>query len=122
MGTKHVIAYALHETERNAAERLLDNTQVTDSYVIGNTDEDSIEELQRAGLVVDEWRRPAGQRPRPWREAPCRLGGESMGGAQATTMRYRRRSRTPSQWLLSLTSRLMGEMREPIAATGTNLN
>jgi hypothetical protein len=29
MGTKHVIACALHETERNAAERLLDNTQVT---------------------------------------------------------------------------------------------
>jgi hypothetical protein len=54
MGTKHVIACALHETERNAAERLLDNTQVTHSYVIGNTDEDSIEELQRAGLVVDE--------------------------------------------------------------------
>jgi len=122
MGTKHVIACALHETERNAAERLLDNTQVTDSYVIGNTDEDSIEELQRAGLVVDEVA-PAG---RPTTAAMARGTMSAQRGidgcGQATTMRYRRRSRRPSQWLLSLTSPLMGEMRESIAATGTSLS
>jgi hypothetical protein len=86
-----------------------------DGYVIGNTDEDSIEELQRAGLVVDEVA-PAG---RPTTAAMARGTMSAQSGidgcGQATTMRYRRRSRRPSQWLLSLTSPLMGEMRESIA-------
>ena len=93
-----------------------------DSYVIGDTDEDSIEELQRAGLVVDEVA-PAG---RPTTAAMARGTMSAQRGidgcGQATTMRYRRRSRRPSQWLLSLTSPLMGEMRESIAATGTSLS
>jgi hypothetical protein len=54
MATKHVIAHAMHETERAAAAQLVENAQVTESYVIGDIDENRIVELEEAGLVVDE--------------------------------------------------------------------
>ena len=54
MGTKHVIAYVMHEAERDLAAQQIENAQVTDSYVIGDIDEDRVEELEQAGLVVDE--------------------------------------------------------------------
>ena len=50
MATKHVIAYAMHETELAAAGPIVENAQWTESYVIGDVDEDRIEELERAGL------------------------------------------------------------------------
>lgn len=123
MGIKHIIAYALHETERNAAERLLENAQVTDSYVIGDIDEDDIEELQQAGLLVDEVP-PAG---RPTTAAMARSAMSARRGIEG----WRPgdddeipppQPGTPTQWLVSLTSPLIGEMRESIAATGTDLD
>jgi hypothetical protein len=39
MATKHVIAYVMHETERDLAAQQVENAQVTDSYVIGDIDE-----------------------------------------------------------------------------------
>jgi hypothetical protein len=54
MAVKRVIAYAMHETELDAARDVVENAQETQSYIIGDVDEDRIEELERAGLVVDE--------------------------------------------------------------------
>jgi hypothetical protein len=54
MATKHVIAYVMHVAERDLAARQVENAQVTDSYVIGDIDEERIQELEGAGLVVDE--------------------------------------------------------------------
>jgi serine protease AprX len=123
MGTKHVIAYALHETDRNAAERLLENAQVTDSYVIGDIDEDRIEELERAGLVVDELA-PAG---RPTTAAMARGAMSAQRGVEGWRAGDEDeipppQPGTPTQWLVSLTSPLMAEMRESIAATGVDLD
>jgi hypothetical protein len=39
METKHVIAYVMHETERDLAAQLVENAEVTDSYVIGDIDD-----------------------------------------------------------------------------------
>jgi hypothetical protein len=91
MGTKHVIAYALHETERNAAERLLKNAQVTDATSSATSMKTASRNSSGPVWSSTRWPRPAGQRPRPWREAPCRHGGASRGGDPATTTRYRRR-------------------------------
>ena len=59
MATKRVIAYVMHETELDAAAAALDNAQVTESYVIGDVDDEGIEELRQSGLVVDELAAPA---------------------------------------------------------------
>ena len=123
MGTKHVIAYAMHEAERDLAAQQVENAQVTESYVIGDIDEDRIEELERAGLVVDEVP-PAG---RPTTNAMARGTMSAESGVEG----WRPgdddeipppEPGTPTQWLVSLTSPLMGEMREAIAATGAELD
>ena len=123
MGTKHVIAYVMHETERALAAQRVENAQVTDSYVIGDIDEDDIEELERAGLVVDELA-PAG-RPttaamaRGTMSVETRVQGWQPGDDDEIPPPE---PGTPTQWLVSLSNPLMGEMREAIAETGAELN
>ena len=53
LATKHVIAYPMHEHEWDAAAAI-QQTQVTDSFVIGNIEEEELEDLRARGLVVDE--------------------------------------------------------------------
>jgi len=123
MGTKHVIAYAMHETELAAAGPIVENAQWTASYVIGDVDEDRIEELERAGLVVDEVA-PAG-RPTTAAIARGTLSAETgVDGWRAGDENEipPPESGTPTQWLVSLTSPLMGEMREALGATGAHLD
>jgi serine protease AprX len=123
MATKHVIAYAMHETERDEAARLIENAQVTESYVIGDIDENRIEELERAGLVVDEVA-PAG-RPTTAAMARGTLSAETgVDGWRAGDEDQipPPEPGTPTQWLVSLTSPLMGEMRAALGATGAQLD
>ncbi|HET6752562.1 MAG TPA: S8 family serine peptidase [Jiangellaceae bacterium] len=123
MGTKHVIAYAMHETELAAAGPIVENAQWTASYVIGDVDEDRIEELEQAGLVVDEVA-PAG---RPTTAAMARgtlaaetgVEGWRAGGDDEIAQPE---PGSPTQWLVSLTSPLMGDMREALGATGAQLD
>ncbi|HEX2360505.1 MAG TPA: hypothetical protein VHI11_00380, partial [Jiangellaceae bacterium] len=123
MGTKHVIAYAMHETELAAAGPIVENAQWTASYVIGDVDEDRIEELEQAGLVVDEVA-PAGQPTtaaiaRGTLSAETGVDGWRAGDEDEIPPPE---SGTPTQWLVSLTSPLMGEMREALGATGAHLD
>ena len=123
MATKHVIAYAMDETERDEAARMVENAQVTESYVIGDIDEDRIEELERAGLVVDEVA-PAG-RPTTAAMARGTLSAETgVDGWRAGDEDQipPPEPGTPTQWLVSLTSPLMGDMREALGATGAQLD
>jgi serine protease AprX len=123
MGTKHVIAYAMDESERDAAAEMVDNAQVTESYVIGDIDEDRIEELERAGLVVDEVAPPG----RPTTAAMARgtlsaetgIEGWRAGGEDEIPPPE---PGTPTQWLVSLNSPLMGDMRAALGATGAQLD
>src|SRR5215207_809598 len=122
MGTKHVIAYAMHDTERDEAARIVENAQVTDSYVIGDVDEDRIEELKSAGLVVDEVAPPG--RPTTAAMARGTLAQETgVDGwrAGADDEVSPPEPGTPTQWLVSLNSPLMADMREALAATGAEL-
>jgi serine protease AprX len=123
MATKHVIAYAMHETELAAAGPIVENAQWTASYVIGDVDEDRIEELEQAGLVVDEVA-PVG---RPTTAAMVRgtlsaetgVDGWRAGGDDEIPPPE---PGAPTQWLVSLTSPLMSDMRESLAATGAQLD
>ena len=123
MATKHVIAYAMHETELAAAGPIVENAQWTASYGIGDVDEDRIEELERAGLVVDEVA-PAG---RPTTAAMARgtlaaeTGVEGWRAGDDDEIAQAEPG-SPTQWLVSLTSPLMGEMREALGATGAHLD
>jgi serine protease AprX len=123
MGTKHVIAYAMHETELAAAAPIVENAQWTASYVIGDVDEDRIEELEQAGLVVDEVA-PAG---RPTTAAMARgtlaaeTGVEGWRAGDDDEIAQPEPG-SPTQWLVSLTSPLMGDMRAALGATGAQLD
>ena len=91
--------------------------------MIGDVDEDRIEELERAGLVVDEVA-PAG-RPTTAAIARGTLSAETgVDGWRAGDEDEipPPESGTPTQWLVSLTSPLMGEMREALGATGAHLD
>src|SRR5215468_5821376 len=54
MAKKHVIAFFMHETERNAASAALTSAEVTDSFVMGDIEESAIEALRKQGLIVQE--------------------------------------------------------------------
>ena len=123
MGTKHVIAYVMHEAERDLAAGQIENAQVTDSYVIGDIDEDRVEGLEQAGLVVDEV-------PPPGRPTTNAMARGTMS-AERGVPGWRPgdddeipapEPGTPTQWLVSLTGPVMGEMRKAIAATGAELD
>jgi serine protease AprX len=54
MAKRHVIAYFMHETEKDAAVRRLTSAEVTDSFVIGDIEDDGIDALRREGVIVQE--------------------------------------------------------------------
>jgi hypothetical protein len=51
---KRVIAYFMHETEKEAAVRELASAEVTDSFVVGDIEEEEIASLHSQGLIVQE--------------------------------------------------------------------
>jgi serine protease AprX len=59
MGMKRVIAYFMHERERDIGLTRMKDAAVTDSYLLGDVDESHIAELQKQGLVVQEVGEPA---------------------------------------------------------------
>ena len=54
MAKKNVIAFFLHEDEQAAAIDALTEAESTDSFVIGEIDDDKIEALRRRGLIIQE--------------------------------------------------------------------
>lgn len=53
MPTKRVIAYFMHEHEQAAAQQAMSGAENTDSFVIGEIDEEAIQDLENKGLVVE---------------------------------------------------------------------
>jgi hypothetical protein len=54
MATKRIIAYFMHEAERDQARPLLQNVEETDSFLVGDIDEKSMANIKSAGLIVEE--------------------------------------------------------------------
>jgi serine protease AprX len=53
MAKQRVIAYFMHESERNAAEQVMTSAQVTDSFAIGEMDDAQVTELRKQGIIVN---------------------------------------------------------------------
>jgi serine protease AprX len=54
MAKKRIVAYFMHETEQHAAQLAMPAARSTDSYVIGEIDENRIDALKAEGLIVQE--------------------------------------------------------------------
>src|SRR3954467_14092810 len=52
MSRKHVIAYYMHESERDAALKMISAPEVTDAFVTGEMDDDDIQRARQEGLIV----------------------------------------------------------------------
>jgi subtilisin family serine protease len=86
MATKRIIAYFMHEAERDQARPLLQNAEETDSFLMGDIDEHSIAAVKNAGLIVEEMAAVPGLR------SPQSL--EAVHGAMKTKL-LSSRSSTP---------------------------
>lgn len=51
---RRVIAYTMHEHERNDAEKMLEETHTTEGYVVGEAESAVIDELRKKGLVIKD--------------------------------------------------------------------
>lgn len=70
---KRVIAYFMHENEKEAAVRELASAEVTDSFVVGDIEEEEIASLHSQGLIVQEPKtRPSIAEPPPDRTRSIR--------------------------------------------------
>jgi len=49
---KFVIAYFMHEREKEVAEQMVSAAETTDSFVMGEMDEADIKEAEQQGLVI----------------------------------------------------------------------
>ncbi len=54
MALKRVFAYYTEEKEQRATEALLQSAEITDSFAVGDIDENDIEKLRSAGVIVRE--------------------------------------------------------------------
>ena len=138
MSTKRVIAHFMHEREEAAARSVLQNAYDTQSYVLGEVDEDAIEGLRLAGLVVQvlgEPQRPAIPRAAPLArglaagmELPELLGATAMaeGPIDLLTLEaeHLEEGAAPveeSFYLVSLEGPLLEEWRKTLADTGAEV-
>jgi serine protease AprX len=80
MAKKQVIAYYMHENERNAAQQLMPQGEVTESFVMGEMDDGQIAQAKQQGLWVQETKPPAiaaEEQPTAFRAASMTM--ESLG-------------------------------------------
>ena len=52
LATKRIIVYYMHETEMNEAKSMMPQSEVTESFLLGDIDETAIPQLQQKGLIV----------------------------------------------------------------------
>jgi serine protease AprX len=118
MVTKRVIAYPMHESEW-AAAAAIEQTQVTDSFVIGNVEEKELDELRAGGLIVDELP-DAGN---PTTAAMARRNVARSTGVEGWQPDEDLPAPAPEpgetiNWIVSLDGPLVEDRRESIDATG----
>ncbi|MFD3940043.1 S8 family serine peptidase [Streptomyces sp. NPDC058611] len=113
-----VIAYFMHEGEASEAMKMLSKASATESFVIGDIDEEDIPQLKAAGLTVD----PLDPNPSVETSAVARA---DLGGRFSTSSREIRRAELPplerdepAQWVLQLGEPLLEDYRTKIIELG----
>jgi serine protease AprX len=131
MATKRVIAYFMHEAECAAAQQEMSSTDTTESYVVGDIDEDRVEALRTKGLIVQELKPVAHEEPVPFADlhgAP-RAAARSMLGVQplafaggaAAMEEIGPDMMMPQYFLLWLAGPLLESTRADLATLGVEL-
>lgn len=54
MPNKRVMAFYMHETERDTAQKMMPQAQSTDSFALGEADDAAIAEMRAKGLIIHE--------------------------------------------------------------------
>lgn len=124
MAKKRVLANFMHEAEAAAAYSMLTNTSGTDSYVIGDIDEQQIPALQAQGLIVQEMQTPgpmetpgAGSTPLPGTLQPSQLLSIAKGpGAPEEEILPPIDFTRPNYYLITLSGPLLEEWRIRLAS------
>lgn len=123
MTMTRIIAHFMHEQEMRAAEELMTDSESTDSYLLGEVDEDKIAALEEAGLIVEILEeQPQAETPGgDWQVLP---GVQRRGGVQpaprgepAVPVDLSK----PSFYLIQLKGPLMEQWREQLQNLGVEL-
>ncbi len=124
MAKKRIIAYFMHEAEQAEAARLMTNSQMTESYVIGDIDETEIAALESKGIVCHEIAKP--RKPEtPGIVFETRAAGAAFGvGGPAAALPPQTRSARPGAplvYLIQLRGPLLEDWRAQLASAGVTL-
>ena len=121
MAKKRVIAYFMHENEKEAAVRELASAEVTDSFVIGDIEEEEIASLRSRGLIVQEPK----TRPSIAEALPDRMGSiRSVRGLPNETPPDRFRDAIPAAidyYVVRLDGPLVESLREQLRNVNVTL-
>ena len=122
MPNKRVMAFYMHETERNTAQRMMPQALSTDSFALGEADDAAIAEMRNSGLIVQEM--PGVQAP-PTVEAingqvRARALRETIGAANAVDDVLPNLSQ-PQFYLVWLNGPLLESWKEQLAQAGVKL-
>lgn len=66
MAKKRVVAYYMHESEQNAAVKVLSSAEITDSFAIGDIEEADENELRKQDVIVQDQSIPAAGATEPY--------------------------------------------------------
>ena len=129
MAKKSVIAHYMHEQELHAAEQMIADGTVTESYVMGTIDEADIPRLEAQGLIV-QIVEEAERAETPGAEARSPLGalrpglrvrGELPSFGAESEIEAEIDDRKPNFYLIRLSGPLMEEWRNQLSSAGVEL-
>jgi serine protease AprX len=126
MAKKRIIAHFMHETEMHAATQSMPGADVTESYVIGDIEEEAIEGLENQGLIVQElpeqaWRpeTPGGELAPP--DLRRTLRAEFRTAATGPTAAELAAAAEPGFWVIQLRGPLLEPWRSQLQAQKVEL-
>lgn len=124
MAKRRMIAYFMHENEHGAAEQAMTATTSTDSFVIGDLDDNDVPALEAQGLVVTPVEQPAAVALPPTRRAgaPARAAAESVEPGFAPAGPAAQALPRPLDfYIVVLSGPLLERWRQALAALGVTL-
>jgi subtilisin family serine protease len=124
MASRRIIAYFMHESERTEAASRMANSQMTESYIIGDIEDADIAALQSKGIICQEVAEPR-QPETPGIVFESRTGGAAFGagtpGASPSTKTRAARAGVPLVYLIQLRGPVLEEWRTQLSAAGVKL-
>ncbi len=118
-----VIAYFMHEPQRLSAQRVMTNSDTTESYVVGDIKEEEIAGLRRAGLIVEVVEQAPAQTPGgDWHVIPgVRRRGAAEGAERGAGEAHPVDLTRPNFYLIALRGPLLEPWRQALTAAGAAL-